>query len=328
MKNRFNYILYKLKKVKFRYVPFKHIEINNLFKDKDFKDIINSKDIGIPKKINSKTLINCLFENGYKCINFPGSVTSVSAYLNWRKNKKKQKYNNSSCEGFGMTFRLKRAETDIIIELMEFLASKEFQKTLSKKFNINLKEVTYDQGIQKYLDGYEISPHPDLRKKALTFMININTSEKSSEENYHTQYLEFKNNRRYVQEYWKGNPYAERCWIPWDWCITKKKQNFNNSIVIFSPSFDTLHAIKANYLHFKNQRTQIYGNLWYKKGKGYNFKNSNQDLDWKQLDFQPKVKGQTQNYSFVQKIFNKIKKLNNRKLENKLIDRSRKDNYR
>ena len=64
------------------------------------------------------------------------------------KNKKKQKYNNSSCEGFGMTFRLKRAETGIIVDLMEFLASKEFQK-LSMKFNIKLKEVTYDQGIQK-----------------------------------------------------------------------------------------------------------------------------------------------------------------------------------
>ena len=215
----------------------------------------------------------------------------------------------------------------ILIDLKNFIESRIFNLTLAEKFNLTLEQCSVDTGIQKYLDGYEISPHPDLRKKALTFMINVNTSEKSSEENYHTQYLEFKNNRKYVKEYGKAIHMLKDVGYV-GLVYHKKKQNLNNSIVIFSPSFDTLHAIKANYFHLKNQRTQIYGNLWYKKGKGYNFKDSNQDLDWKQLDFQPKVKVQTQNYSFVQKIFNKIKKLNNRKLENNLIDRSRKDNYR
>lgn len=265
MKNRFYYILNKLKKAKFKYIPFKHIEINNLFKLKDFKDIINSKEIDFPKKIDSKTLINYLFENGYKSINFPGSVTSTSAYLNWRKNKKKQKYNNSSCEGFGMTFRLKRAETGIIVDLMEFLASKEFQKTLSMKFNIKLKEVTYDQGIQKYLDGYEISPHPDLRKKALTFMVNINPSKNSEYNNHHTHYMKFKKKYKYIQNFWEFNKDKDRCWVPWDWCETVKKQCRNNSIVIFAPNDDTLHAVKADYNHLKYQRTQLYGNLWFKE---------------------------------------------------------------
>ena len=81
-------------------------------------------------------------------------------------------------------------------------------------------------------------------------------------------------------------------------------------------------------MHLKNQRTQIYGNLWYKNGEGYNFKESNQDLDWKQLNFQPKEQTQPQRYSLAQRVFNMIKNFNKNKLENNLIDRSRKDNYR
>lgn len=33
----------------------------------------------------------------------------------------------------------------------------------------------------------------------------------------------------------------------------------------FSPSDDTLHAVKARYDHLVAQRTQMYGNLWYEK---------------------------------------------------------------
>ena len=114
MNNKFDYILRKINKAQFKYFPFKHIEIKNLFTKKDFLEIINSKEIKIPIKKDSKSLIEYFFNNDYKSINFPGSVTSVNAYLNWRKNKKKQKYNNTSCEGFGMTFRLKNAQTKII----------------------------------------------------------------------------------------------------------------------------------------------------------------------------------------------------------------------
>ena len=39
-----------------------------------------------------------------------------------------------------------------------------------KKFNINTDSYRSDIGIQKFLDGYEISPHPDIRSKAITFM--------------------------------------------------------------------------------------------------------------------------------------------------------------
>ena len=46
-----------------------------------------------------------------------------------------------------------------------------------------------------------------------------------------------------------------------------KIQSENNSLVIFSPDDDTLHGVKTNYDHLANQRTQIYGNLWYSEKK-------------------------------------------------------------
>lgn len=79
------------------------------------------------------------------------------------------------------------------------------------------------------------------------------------------QYLTFKQEKWFVQEFWRHNKDYDRCWLPWEWCNTVKQQRRNNSIVIFSPSYDTLHAIKLNYDHLQTQRTQFYGNLWYKE---------------------------------------------------------------
>jgi hypothetical protein len=59
-------------------------------------------------------------------------------------------------------------------------------------------------------DKYAISPHPNLRKKATTFMGNINNSIGSEDINHHTHYLEFKLERNYVSEYWKGSSLIKR----------------------------------------------------------------------------------------------------------------------
>ena len=327
MADNFSYLIDKIKEAEFQELPFKHLELKQFLNEKDFKEITRTQEINLTEQTKDENLFDELFKCGYKIVPFPGAITDHKQYIeNHRRNIPIESH--SACESSGVVLRLMKPTSKILIDLKNFIESKEFNLVLAEKFNLNLEQCSIDTGIQKYLDGYEISPHPDLRKKALTFMININTSEKSSEENYHTQYLEFKTNKNYVKEYWKGNPYAERCWIPWDWCVTKKQQKDNNSIVIFSPSFDTLHAIKANYSHLKNQRTQIYGNLWYKNGEGYNFKESNQDLDWKQLSFQPKEKVQPQKKSLIEKVFNKIKNFNKKDLEDNLIDRSRKNNYR
>ena len=322
MSENFTYLINKIKKAEFHEIPFKHLELNEFLNEKDFNEITSSEEINLSEQATDENLFEELFKYGYKIIPFPGAITDHKQYIeNHKRNIPIESH--SACESSGVVLRLMKPKTKILIDLKNFIESKEFNLVLAEKFNLDLEQCSIDTGIQKYLDGYEISPHPDLRKKALTFMININTSEQSFKESYHTHYLKFKINKNYVKEYWKGNPYAERCWVPWDWCVTKKQQKNNNSIVIFSPSFDSLHAIKANYSHLKNQRTQIYGNLWYKNEIGYDFIESNQNLDWNQLNFQP----QPHKYSLAKRILNKIKNFNKGNLENNLIDRSRKDNY-
>lgn len=326
MTENFTYLIDKIKKAKFQELPFKHLELNEFLNEKDFNEITSAREINLPEQETDENLFEELFKYGYKIIPFPGAITDHKQYIENHKRSIPIE-SHSACESSGVVLRLMKPNTKILIDLKNFIESKEFNLVLAEKFNLDLEQCSIDTGIQKYLDGYEISPHPDLRKKALTFMININTSEQAFKESYHTHYLEFKINKNYVKEYWKGNPYAERCWIPWDWCVTKKQQKNNNSIVIFSPSFDSLHAIKANYSHLKNQRTQIYGNLWYKNEKGYDFIESNQNLDWNQLNFQPQLQPQLHKHSLAKRILNKIKNFNKGNLENNLIDRSRKDNY-
>jgi hypothetical protein len=326
MTENFTYLIDKIKKAKFQELPFKHLELNEFLNEKDFNEITSSREINLPEQETDENLFEELFKYGYKIIPFPGAITDHKQYIENHKRRIPIE-SHSACESSGVVLRLMKPNTKILIDLKNFIESKEFNLVIAEKFNLDLEQCSIDTGIQKYLDGYEISPHPDLRKKALTFMININTSEQAFKVSYHTHYLEFKINKNYVKEYWKGNPYAERCWIPWDWCVTKKQQKNNNSIVIFSPSFDSLHAIKANYSHLKNQRTQIYGNLWYKNEKGYDFIESNQNLHWNQLNFQPQLQPQLRKYSLAKRILNKIKNFNKGNLENNLIDRSRKDNY-
>ena len=178
-----------------------------------------------------------------------------------------------------MTLRLAEPRTDIITELKAFLEGDEWNHALSDKFELPFEKTEPDNGIQKYLDGYEISPHPDIRSKALTYMVNINPHQDSAGLNHHTHYLKFKKPYSYVREFWSGNPGVERCWVPWDWCDTVAEQRENNSIVIFSPANDTMHAVKASYGHLKAQRTQLYGNLWYKEGYG-----ALEKVSWDTLD--------------------------------------------
>jgi hypothetical protein len=78
-----------------------------------------------------------------------------------------------------------------------------------------------------------------------------------------------------------------------------KQQTENNSIVIFSPRWDTMHAIRAHYDHLVTQRTQFYGNLWYETsdvppyGKGPEF----EDFDFVTRPFSP-VSRRLSKYAF------------------------------
>ena len=260
----FEYLLKKIDRSKFKTYPFKHIYIENFFNNDDFKKLISSKEICLKNFKDDKDLFETLFDNNYTIINFPGCITNKTKYIKWHKNKKKFNLeNNSACESAGMALRLK-PQNSYLKSVSTFFNGKIFNKTIANKFNIKFSDVYIDGGIQKYLDGYEISPHPDIRKKALTFMININPNKNSENLKYHTRYLKLKKDKEYIKYFWESNTKAERPWLPWTYCESIFTQNKNNSIVIFAPSNDTIHAIKANYNHLKGQRTQLYGNLWFK----------------------------------------------------------------
>ena len=247
-----------------------------------FEEIINCLEIASPNANDDRSLINGLIQKGFKPIAFPGCVTDIDEYISWHEWRKKIA-KDSTCEGFGMALRLYAIKSNILNDLNTFLGSVEFNSAVAEKFNIEIESCYFDGGIQKYLDGYEISPHPDIRKKAATFMVNINPSAKSEAMDHHTHYMELKKNYRYVEEFWAGNETIDRAWVPWEWADTVKLQTKNNSIVLFSPSNDTLHAVKANYDHLQTQRTQLYGNLWFHESK------VDKNLSWQYLDL-PSIK--------------------------------------
>lgn len=260
----FDYLIDKIAAAPITSAPFNHIQINGFFSDTHFSQITTTPEIALPAAKSDEHLFEQLFNSGWKIISFPGCITDHRTYLEWHKHKNtNQTLNNSACEGFGVTLRLVAPKSAMLEDLSAFMATEKFHIALAERFNIAIDKVFYDGGVQKYLDGYEISPHPDDRRKALTYMVNVNPGRISETQDHHTHYLKFKNAYKYVEIYWDGHPNEQRCWVPWDWCDSSKVQTENNSIVIFSPNNQTMHGVKAKYDHLPYQRTQLYGNLWY-----------------------------------------------------------------
>lgn len=268
--NTFDYLLEKVSKAEMSDVPFPHIEITDFLAKEHFEEIVRERQIAIDSVSDTDNLLDTLEANGYQIINIAGGITSKRQYLDWLQGFKDESVHAEAAtlqvgittEGFGVVCRLTRYDSSILKELTDFFMSDRLKNLLVDKFGIE-SEVHVDAGIQKYLHGYEISPHPDTRNKALTWMLNINPSDESESMNFHTQYMKLKDQWRFISEFWRYNQDVDRCWLPWDWCETIKQQTRNNSIVLFRPSDDTIHAVKANYDHLKSQRTLAYGNLWY-----------------------------------------------------------------
>ena len=259
----FSYLLEKIRNSELSDYPFRHLQIENFFNENHFRKIVNSPEIKLQPVLDDTALFKLLFLSGFRIVEFPGCTINHERYIEWHKLKEVTHETDTSCEGIGVVLRLEEPESLPIQKLQEFLLSSAFINCIAEKFEVDPEECNYDAGIQKYLDGYEISPHPDVRSKALTYMVNINPNPNSPSERHHTSYLSLKREYAYVEHFWKGNQELDRCWIPWGWCKEDKQQVTNNSIVIFSPADDTLHAVKANYNHLNFQRTQLYGNFWY-----------------------------------------------------------------
>ena len=261
----FGYLRDKIRAAPISERPFRHIDIPELFQPRHLAEILRSPEVNTKPAASDEALFPILFEAGYRIVNFPGCVIDKDEYIVWRRDRGAlDGRNNPSCEGFGVTLRLAEIETPIIADLLEYLESGAFLDTLAEKFGVDRRATSLDAGVQKYLDGYEISPHPDIRRKALTYMVNINPAPRSERLDHHTHYMRLKPEHRHVRRFWEANPQLDRCWVPWDWCETEKVQSANNSLVAFAPYDGSLHAVRAAYDHLEHQRTQLYGNLWFK----------------------------------------------------------------
>ncbi|MFK8037467.1 MAG: hypothetical protein AB8B74_04205 [Crocinitomicaceae bacterium] len=274
---KFGYLIEKINAANFDSAPFSHIIIDDFLSKEHYHEITKADEINFPKQESAEGLIEYLKTNGYAAQNFPGCTTSEKDYL-YSINNNYWPVDSGIMEGFGMTFRLLNYKNETIRELIEFLNTPVFQKCLLEKFSLEQKEYKIETAVQKYLHGYEISPHPDIRRKALTYMLNINPFEGAEDMDIHTYLLKFTDSKSYLKDFWKHNLDIDRCWVPWSWCETVKKTNKNNSIVIFAPSNDSMHAVKLNYDHLAAQRTQVYGNVWHKE------ETVKYALEYKQID--------------------------------------------
>lgn len=261
-RSMFDYLLAKIENAPIRDTVFPHIYIENLFEPAHFEAIVTAPEINFPPVPSDEALFETLDEFAYEQIQFPGCTPDRETYLDWRRSGGRREGMHTAVEGFGAVLRLTTGKSPIIEALMEFIESERFNQVLADRFGIDLTNIRQVNAIQKYLDGYEISPHPDVRAKALTYMVNINPHSNAETLQHHTHYLKFKPGKNYIQRVWEQYKQVDRCWVPWDWCHSQWQQSANNSMVIFAPCDSSMHAVKACYNHLNAQRTQIYGNHW------------------------------------------------------------------
>jgi hypothetical protein len=261
----FDYLIDRVRTAPLRQDPFTHLYIEDLLRPEHLGAVAAAPDIHISPQINDRALLEELEATGYRAIDFPGCITDGAAYRQWRRGGGTAGVDADSFSGeFGMVFRLMEPQTTVVRELLATLSSDRFLAALSDRFDVTARDCAHDGGIQKYLDGYQISPHPDIRRKALTWMANINPGPNAAEQAFHTRYMRLKPAFAYIQSFWEGNPEVDRGHLPWHVAETVWEHRANNSMVVFAPGDKTLHAVRAWYDHLSSQRTQIYGNLWYR----------------------------------------------------------------
>lgn len=259
--NEFNYLSEKILTTEFSQEPFKHIIIEDFLSAEHLNKILNDPQIHWEETKTTEDLIGKLYQENYEVQKFPGCIQNPKEYVTRLKtNDFPTGRKGNPVESFGITFRIRQYKNNFTRSLIDYLNGNEFKQALETKFKIQNKNRIIT-AIQKNLSHYEISPHPDVREKELTYLLNINKDSSVDNEPVHTQLLSFKDEWKFIPEYWNTHLSENRCWIPWDWCDTKMITNKNNSIVLFKPDIDTLHGIKLKYNHNKFQRTQIYGNL-------------------------------------------------------------------
>lgn len=260
----FDYIIERVRQAPLEQTPFPHLYLPDLFESEHFEALIGAREIALGPFEDDDALFAALDQAGFDVLDFPNCMTDIATYKRWHARGEHGASDGPIYGEFGMVFRLAKPETTILSSLTAFLGSDAFLAAICARFDVDAAACIYDGGIQKYLDGYRITPHPDIRRKALTWMVNIVPDPECATREYHTQYMRLKPQYAYVASYWAGNDAVERCHLPWDVAENVWMHRQNNSLVAFAPGNDSLHAVSANYDHLAAQRTQIYGNMWFK----------------------------------------------------------------
>jgi len=200
--SEFNYLLEKIMDAPFVDNGFPYLYIEDWFEQEHFDLITQAQQIDLPEYETTEEMIKDLQNNHYAPVVFPGTVTDIQQYLKWfhDRNVKGPSHAHGLLEGFGLVFRMNEYKEPKLKDLVEFLNSKQFLSSLMKKFNKS-GQTRVETAIQKYLTGYEISPHPDIRKKCLTYMVNINPNNDIDNLNTHTHFMKFKKEKEYIPEY-------------------------------------------------------------------------------------------------------------------------------
>ena len=256
----FAYLSDKIASAEFSTDPFNHIYVENFLSDEHLELLIASNQINLPCYESTKLLVESAIKHGWSIIEAPGCVSSLEEYLEYMHTDA-WPCDSRRSDKLGLALSLTKILKPRIKNLTDYLASDEFVSVLNSKFEITESGRSIVR-IQKYLSGYEISPHPDTRRKLLTYLININTDESAELLDIHTQLGRLVPEKQFIYEFWKHNTLYDRDWLPWDWVEIKKVINKNNSLIMFAPSNDTLHGVKVDYDHLAFQRTQIYGSIF------------------------------------------------------------------
>jgi len=262
--SNYDYLIEKINSQSVSKDPFDFVYCEDFFSGEHFAQIVNATQVNVPEFASTEAMCEQLQQiYNYSPVSFPGCTQDVDSYISWynERNDDYKTANKDLLEGVGIAFRLQSYSDTILQELVDFFNSDAWHACIKNKFG-KTAETRVETAIQKYVSGYEISPHPDIRRKCATYMININHPRAEHLE-LHTHFMKFTKDKQHLYEYWENNLDVDRCWVPWSWADTTFKHTKNNSITMFAPNSRTMHAVKLDYDHLQFQRTQFYGNLWY-----------------------------------------------------------------
>ena len=232
-----DYILEKIKSAKIIEKPFPHIIIPNFLEENDIENIIDNIEIDNLNQIDKK----------YKKVVYPGAK-SATEELTQRPT------------GVGLVYALKEEYSKNNIKLNKILNSEDFKNVLFKKLNIPINIDGWNVfQINKDLNGYEISPHPDITGKVITYQINLSNTDNLDNYDLSTKFHSIKPEcLKYIDALSKKN---KRPWGKWEWFDKGKSIPYKqNTFMAFAPSDISYHSVKLeNYPQEKYQRTMLRG---------------------------------------------------------------------